>query len=223
MSRMAEIFSFELSTVKFNYIESTPLLLCFRYGFILPPARRFRRVRTDTPIPDTDTYPFPIQLITSRRVSPPSRMASVLRLSKTTDARVRTVSERAGFVRHFKVREVYYGTEENFCDANSPDLITDDALDLGHVNEDGKRPSAQDEMVRLGGILIQLEDDIDRRWRDRIALQCTVSPISRATTMFIRRTSCMAMRREWGTFTGMALFVEVPVFGQGVRTQSSLI
>ncbi|KAF7338753.1 Fe2OG dioxygenase domain-containing protein [Mycena sanguinolenta] len=94
----------------------------------------------------THQYPLPApakpewDAVNRKFAMPPSRLGSVLRLLKGSDARIRTISERVGLSTHVKV--LYESVSEDSYDiedvvAKGTDVLADDVLNMDHVYDDG--------------------------------------------------------------------------------------
>ncbi|KAF7338758.1 Fe2OG dioxygenase domain-containing protein [Mycena sanguinolenta] len=93
----------------------------------------------------THQYPFPApakpERVNRKLVMPPTRLGSVLRLLKGSDARIRTLSEHVGLSTHVKVlyesvsESSRYGLEYVIKDGK--DVLADDVLSMDHVYDEG--------------------------------------------------------------------------------------
>jgi len=132
----------------------------------------------------------------------------MLRILKGSDARVRTISERAGLVTYVKI--VYEGSEKW-----EPDVLADDVLNTEDVNQQ-YHTNLRHEMEQMG-ILIQTEEE-RMRYEDPDAAEVRwvtdILDINEVSSSYIRYGNDASIGHVYGN---AALFVEIPAFGEGVR------
>ncbi|KAJ6469401.1 hypothetical protein C8R45DRAFT_908810 [Mycena sanguinolenta] len=161
----------------------------------------------------THQYPFPApakpERVDRKLVMPPTRLGSVLRLLKGSDARIRTISERVGLSTHVKVlyesvpEGSKYGLDYVIKDGN--DVLADDELQQkytdyrqrGYLHNAGEL----DEMKAAG-------EGVPVHWVTKI------TDLNRVDSSYLAYGNEATIAYVYGN---AALFVQVPPVGEGVR------
>jgi hypothetical protein len=169
-----------------------------------------------------------------RRQMPPSRLGPVLRLLKGSDARVRTLSERVGLVTYVKI--LYDSGENNDYEAGH-DVLADDVLNTEDVNEsydmilrdeiekmgvilergEQRTQELKKKAGRRGGYPFDDEEEEDKPAPSAVAVHwvTTITEINRVRSAYMAYGNDASIQHVYGN---AALFVEVPAFGEGIRS-----
>ncbi|KAJ7441018.1 hypothetical protein B0H11DRAFT_1882487 [Mycena galericulata] len=165
-----------------------------------------------------------------------SRLAHVLQLLKGSDARIRTVSERLGLSTHVKM--LYDSGEKDWEPLSGHDVVADDILDTEHVYEGNEfgDPGIKDEIERMGTIVERSEERVtelkNRAGRGRETSEEPMDSVGEAVpvhwvTQITDYTRVGSAYMAYGNdasiehvYGNAALFVTVPAFGEGLRSQS---
>jgi hypothetical protein len=165
---------------------------------------------------------------------PPSRLGPVLRLLKGSDARVRTLSERVGLVTYVKI--LYDSGENNDYEAGH-DVLADDVLNTEDVNEsydmilrdeiekmgvilergEQRTQELKKKAGRRGGYPFDDEEEEDKPAPSAVAVHwvTTITEINRVRSAYMAYGNDASIQHVYGN---AALFVEVPAFGEGIRS-----
>ncbi|KAJ7446577.1 hypothetical protein FB451DRAFT_1055059, partial [Mycena latifolia] len=146
----------------------------------------------------------------------PSSLGPVLQTLKGSDARIRTISERAGLATHVKM---LYNTGEK-------DVIMDNVLDTENVNEECGVP-LEDEIEKRGVVLARGEErvahleeqEMPRGWWEpseavEVHWVTRLTELNRVGGTYIAYGNDASIEHVYGS---AALFVSVPATGEGVR------
>ncbi|KAJ7141762.1 hypothetical protein C8R43DRAFT_954723 [Mycena crocata] len=188
--------------------------------------------------------PPPIEYVNYERVPPPKgRLQPVLRLLKGSDARIRTISQRAGLATQVKI--LYdSGSADWYGVLRGRDVVTDDVLNTEDLCVgDGDQYMLSNEIER-GGVILQrgparaeevkeaaerngmwpahdhgnaeAVETREQRQREGVPVHWVtkITELNRVGSQYLAYGNEPSIEHVYGN---AALFVEVPAFGEGVR------
>ncbi|KAJ7175085.1 hypothetical protein C8R43DRAFT_1057737 [Mycena crocata] len=183
-------------------------------------------------------HQYPMPAPPSRRVrssSQKGRLQPVLRLLKGSDARIRTVSQRAGLATHVKI--LYSGAQDSSGDG--PDILADDVVNTEEVNEQFSDEGEVWDEVENAGVIVQPaaataaentrvrrtrqsgydseddeEEEAERRASVPVHWVTQITEVNRVASHYLAYGNDASISHVYGD---AALFVEIPAFGEGVR------
>ncbi|KAJ7123259.1 hypothetical protein C8R43DRAFT_43540 [Mycena crocata] len=188
-------------------------------------------------------YPMPAppkstwDSVSRRYIAPPSRLGPVLQLLKGADARIRTVSTRAGLVTHVKI--LYdSAAHDKYGSVSGQDVLAADVLDTSDVYAEGdsvlrdeiemkgemilaRAPERAAELSKKRKRTYEYYDEEEEERQKKLAREAVpVHWVTRITDLNRVGSHYMAYGNDPSieyAYGNAALFVAVPVFGEGVR------
>ncbi|KAJ6566565.1 hypothetical protein B0H19DRAFT_990389 [Mycena capillaripes] len=176
-------------------------------------------------------YPIPASLAESAGNA--NGLEHVLYMLKGSDARIRTVSERAGLTTHVKM--LYDSGEKDYAPLSGHDVLADGILDTHHIYDSGEHDTRlRDEIEKMGVVverseerIRELREKVKTSWRDSseepmdsVDEVVSVQWVTKITERNRVKSRYMAYGNDASIehiYGNAALFVDVPAFGEGVR------
>jgi hypothetical protein len=178
-------------------------------------------------------YPIPTSVAKGS-----SRLGHVLQLLKGSDARIRTVSERVGLTTNVKM--LYDSAEKDYARKSGYDVIADDILDTEYVYDNADYDMRlRDEIEKMGVIVERsaertqelkkkAEEKGSYYWADGDEARDPVEGVAvHWVTQITGLNEVASAYMVYGNdasiehiYGNAAIFVTIPAFGEGLRTQT---